>query len=64
MKIIRDKERTFHKLSPSIINTLAFHSYTTLSPITRSIRDGKYKGGRRRITNLNHPKTTTWRRKP
>ena len=42
-KINRGKERTFHRLSPSIIRTLAFQPYTTLSPITRSKRNEKYK---------------------
>ena len=60
-KIRRDRERTFHRLSHFITSTLAFHSYTTL---TRSIGNEKYKGGRRRTTKLNYPKTTTWRRKP
>ena len=34
-KTKRGKERTFHRLSYFITNTLAFHSYTTLSPITK-----------------------------
>ena len=49
-KTSRDKERTFHRLSPSIARTLAFHSCITLSPNTRSKRNEKYKGRR---TNLN-----------
>ena len=55
-KTSRDKGRTFHRVSPSITSTLAFHSFTTLSPITRSTRNEKYKGGRRRTTDLNYPK--------
>ena len=55
-KIKRGKERTFHKLSPSIISALAFQPWTTLSPITRSTRNEKYKRGRRRRTKLNYPK--------
>ena len=42
-KTKRGKERTFHRLSPSIISTLTFHQCTTLSPITRSKRNEKYK---------------------
>ena len=42
-KTERDKERTFHSLSPSITSTLTFHSCITLSPITRSKRNKKYK---------------------
>ena len=53
-KIKRGKERAFHRLSPSIISTLAFQPCTTLSSITRSIRNEKYKGGRR-TTNQNYP---------
>ena len=49
------KERIFHSLSPSITRTLAFQPYITLSPITRSTRNEKYKGARRRTTNLNYP---------
>ena len=52
-KIRGNKERTCHRLSPSITNTLAFHPYTTIFPITRSTRNEKYKGERRRTTNLN-----------
>ena len=37
-KTNRDKKKTFHRMSPSIISTLAFILYTTLFPITRSIR--------------------------
>ena len=55
-KTRRDKERTFHRLLPSIIRTLAFTLCTTLFPITRSTRNEKYKRGRRRTTNLNYPK--------
>ena len=43
-------------MSPYIISTLTFSLCTTLSPITRSTRNEKYKGGRRRTTNLNYPK--------
>ena len=42
-KIKRDKERAFHRLSPSITSTLAFHPCITLFPITRSARNEKYK---------------------
>ena len=42
-KTKRGKERTFHTLSPSITSTLAFQPCTTLSPITRSKRNKKYK---------------------
>ena len=42
-KTKRGKERTFHKLSPSITSTLAFQPCTTLFPITISIRNRKYK---------------------
>ena len=42
-KIKKGKERTFHRLSPSITRILAFQPYTTLSPITRSTRNEKYK---------------------
>ena len=42
-KTKRDKERTFHNFSPSITNTLTFQLCTTLSPITRSKRNRKYK---------------------
>ena len=52
-KISRDKERTFHRVSPSIASTLIFILCTTLFPITRSTRNEKYKKGRRRTTNLN-----------
>ena len=62
-KIKRDKERTFHRFSPSIISTLAFQPCTTHFPITRSSRNKKYKEEEERTTNLNYPKTTTWRRK-
>ena len=55
-KTKRGKERIFHRLSPSITSTLAFHSCNTLSPIIRSTRNEKYKGGRRRTTNLNYLK--------
>ena len=54
-KITRGKERTFHTLPPSITRTLTFQPYTTLSPITRSIRNEKDKGRRRR-TKLHYPK--------
>jgi len=40
-KTRRDKERTFHRLSPSIFRTLAFILCTTLFPITRSTRNKK-----------------------
>ena len=55
-KTKRGKQRTFHRLSPSITSTLAFQPSTTLSPIIRSTRNRKYKGGRRGTTNLNYPK--------
>ena len=42
-KTKRGKESTFHTLSPSITSTLAFQACTTLSPITRSTRNEKYK---------------------
>ena len=42
-KTKRGKERTFHRLSPSITSTLTFHPCTTLSPIIRSKRNEKYK---------------------
>ena len=42
-KTKRDKERTFHSLSPSMSITLTFYPCTTLSPITRSKRNEKYK---------------------
>ena len=42
-------------MSPSITRTLAFQPCITLSPITRSTRNEKYKGGRRITTNLNYP---------
>jgi len=51
-KISRDKERTFHRVSPSITSTLAFILCTTPFPITWSTRNEKYKCGRRRTTNL------------
>ena len=54
-KIKRGKESTSHRLSPSITSTLTFQACTTLSPITRSTRNEKYKGGRRR-TKLHYPK--------
>ena len=50
-KIKRGKKRTFHRLSPFITRTLTFQPYTTLSPITRSTRNEKYK--ERRRTNPN-----------
>ena len=56
MKTSKDKDRTFHRVSPSITITLAFILYTTLFSITRSTRNKKYKRGRRRRTNLNYPK--------
>jgi len=43
-------------LSPSITSTLAFQICVTLSPITRSTRNEKYKGEGRRRTKLNYPK--------
>ena len=55
-KTSRDKERAFHRVSPSIINTLTFILYTTLFPIIRSIRNEKYKRGRSKTTNLNYSK--------
>ena len=51
-KTKRDKERTFHRVSPSITITLTFNLCTTLFPITRSTRNEKYKRGER-TTNLN-----------
>ena len=42
-KTKRGKERTFHNLSLSITSTLTFQPCTTLSPITRSTRNEKYK---------------------
>jgi len=51
-KTSRDKERTFHRMSPSIISTLSFILCTTLSPITWSTRNEKYKRRKRRTTNL------------
>ena len=54
-KTKRGKVRTFHRLSSSITSTLTSQPCTTLSPITRSTRNGKYKGGRRRTTNLEYP---------
>ena len=42
-KTKRGKERTFDNLSPSITSTLTFQPCTTLSPITRSTRNEKYK---------------------
>jgi len=53
---MRDKERTFHKVSRSITSTLAFMLCTTLFRITSSIRNRKYKRERRRRTNLNYLK--------
>ena len=53
-KTMRGKERTFHNLSPSITRTLTFQRCITLSPVTRSTRNRKYKGERRRTTNLNY----------
>ena len=35
------KERTFHRLSPSITSALAFQPCTTLTPIKRSIGNEK-----------------------
>jgi len=55
-KTRRDKERTFHRVSPSITSTLAFILCTTLFPIIRSKRNEKYKRGRSKTTNLNCPK--------
>jgi len=51
-KTSRDKERTFHRVSPSITSTLSFILYTTLFLITWSTKNEKYKKGRRRTTNL------------
>jgi len=62
-KIKRGKERNFHRLSLSITSTYTFQPCSTLSPIRRSTRNEKYKGGRRRTTKLNYPKTTTRKRK-
>ena len=42
-------------MSPSITSTPAFILCTTFFRVTRSIRNGKYKRGKRRITNLNYP---------
>ena len=42
-KTKRGKERTFHRLSPSIKSTLTFHPCTTHFPITRSTRNEKFK---------------------
>ena len=44
-KTKRGKDRIFHNLSYSITRTLTFQPCITLSPITRSIRNEKYKGG-------------------
>jgi len=35
---------------------LSNHVPLSLSPVTRSTRNGKYKGEKRRTTNLNYPK--------
>ena len=43
-------------MSPSIISTLTSRPCTTLSSITRSTRNEKYKRGKRRRTKLNYPK--------
>ena len=40
-KTKRGKERTFHKLSPSITSTLAFQACTTLS-LLQDLQNGKY----------------------
>ena len=55
-KTMRDKEGTFHRVSPSITSTLTFIICTTLFPITWSTRNETYKRGRRRTTKLNYPK--------
>ena len=62
-KTRRDKERTFHRLSPFITSTLALHPCTTLFPITGSTRNEKSKTGRRRTTNLNYPKNYNMEKK-
>jgi len=49
---MRDIERTFHRVSPSITSTLAFIICTALFLITWSTRNEKYKRGRRRRANL------------
>ena len=54
-KTSKDKERTFHRVSSSIISTLAFILCTTFFHIKRSTRNEKYRRGRRRITILNYP---------
>ena len=53
-KTSTDKERSFHRVSPSITRTLVFIFCTTLFHITRSTRNAKYKRGKR-TTNLNYP---------
>ena len=58
-----DKERIFHKLSPYITSTLAFHPCTTLFPIIRSKRNEKHKRGRRRTTNINYAKNYNMEKK-
>ena len=55
-KTMRDKERTFHKVSRSITSTLTFILCTTLFLIIRCTRNRKYKRERRRRTNLNNLK--------
>ena len=40
-KIKRGKKRTFHRLLPSIIRTLAFQPYTTLSLLLQDLQEMK-----------------------
>jgi len=42
-KTSRDKERTFHRVSPSITSTLTFILCTTLFPVTRPTRNRNTK---------------------
>ena len=49
-KTKRGKESTFHNLSPSITSTLAFQTCITLSPITRSKTNEKYKEEEEELT--------------
>ena len=63
-KTKRRKESTFHSLSPSITSILAFQTCITLSPITKSTRNGKYKGGKRRRAKLNYPKLQHEKKNP